>query len=277
MSIVRLALANLRRAATPDESIALVRQAIAQASVQRAAIVCFPECYVPGYRVPGRAAPPPDAAFLDRAWSVIAEAAAVANVAVVLGTERLVGGAPRLTALVIDRDGTLAGFQDKVQLDPSEDSVYAPGSGRRLFRMGALTFGVAICHEGWRYPETVRWPARRGAHVVFHPHFHEAEPEGFRPTTFADPRNTFHEKAMLCRAAENTCYFASVNCASEGSPTTSAVVGPDGTVLAWQPYGAEGLLVADIDTTAATGQLAARCRSVEGLPDVEYVSASAGK
>ena len=31
---------------------------------------------------------------------------------------------------------------------------------------GALTFGVAICHEGWRYPETVRWAARRGAHVV---------------------------------------------------------------------------------------------------------------
>ena len=54
-------------------------------------------------------------------------------------------------------------------------------------RPGPLTFGVAICHEGWRYPETVRWAARRGAHVVFHPHFHQAEPGGYRPTTFADP------------------------------------------------------------------------------------------
>jgi hypothetical protein len=44
--------------------------------------------------------------------------------------------------------------------------------------------------------------------------------------TFADPANTFHEKAMICRAAENTCYFASVNFASEGSGTTSAVVRP---------------------------------------------------
>jgi Carbon-nitrogen hydrolase len=103
--------------------------------------------------------------------------------------------------------------------------------------------------------------ARHGAEIVFHPHFAEAEPEAYRPTTFADPLNTFHEKAMLCRAAENTCYFASVNCASPGSPTTSAMIRPDGTLLAYQPYGEEGLLIADIDTNAATGLLAARCRT----------------
>ena len=261
MSTVRIALANIRGAATPDESVALARAAVERASVEQAIIVCFPECYVPGYRAPGRIMPPPDAAFLERAWSAVAEAAAAANVAVVLGTERLVDGAPRITALVIDRDGTFAGFQDKVQLDPSEESMFSPGTERRCFQVGPLTFGVAICHEGWRYPETVRWAARRGAHVVFHPHFHEAEPGGYRPTSFADPLNTFHEKAMLCRAAENGCYFASVNCASDGSPTTSAVVRPDGTVLAWQPYGREGLLAADLDTAAATGVLAARCRS----------------
>ena len=32
-----------------------------------------------------------------------------------------------------------------------------------------MKFGVAICHEGWRYPETVRWAASRGARIVFHP------------------------------------------------------------------------------------------------------------
>ena len=179
----------------------------------------------------------------------------------VLGTERVVDSLLRITTLVIDRDGTILGFQDKVQLDPSEESTYSPGLERRCFTVGPLKFGVAICHEGWRYPETVRWAARRGAHVVFHPHYHEAEPGAYQPTSFADPMNTFHEKAMLCRAAENSCYFASVNCAGQGSPTTSAVVRPDGTVMAWQPYGKEGLLVADLDTAAATGILAARCRS----------------
>jgi predicted amidohydrolase len=97
---------------------------------------------------------------------------------------------------------------------------------------------------------------------VFHPHFHEAEPDSCRPMQFADPANTFHEKAALCRAAENTCYFATVNYASVGSPTTSAIVRPDGTLLSYQPYGEEGLLVADIDTTTATGLLAARYNPV---------------
>jgi predicted amidohydrolase len=107
----------------------------------------------------------------------------------------------------------------------------------------------------------VRWAARRGAQVVFHPHAHIAEPGSHRPVHFAEPANTFHEKALLCRAAENTCYIASVNCASAGSGTTSAFIRPDGTLLCAQPYGQAGLLVADLDLAAATGALAARLRT----------------
>jgi predicted amidohydrolase len=163
---------------------------------------------------------------------------------------------------VINRDGVVAGWQEKAQVDPSEEAIYpALATERRVFAAGPLTFGVVICHEGWRYPETVRWAVRRGAQVVFHPHAHVAELGSYRPLTFADPANTFHEKAILCRAAENTCYFASVNCASEGSGTTSAVARPDGTLQCYQPYGQQGLLVADLDLTTATGLLASRCRT----------------
>ncbi len=260
MSAFRIALANLRYPASPDESVGLAEKAVAQATRERAELICFPECFVPGYRGLGKSPQPPDPVFLQSAWSAVASAAATAGIAVVLGTERVVDRALLASALVINSDGSMAGFQDKVQLDPSEEATYAHGSGRRVFQSGPLTFGIAICHEGWRYPETVRWAARKGAQIVFHPHFHAAEAGSYAPSRFADPANSFHEKAMLCRAAENTCYFASVNYASAGSPTTSAVVRPDGTVLCYQPYGQEGLLVADIDLTAATGLLAARCR-----------------
>ena len=258
---LRIALANLPFPETPEESVAAAEDAIARAAAEGAAIVCFPECFVPGYRGMGRTVPPADPDFLERAWAAVAAAAAKADVTVVLGTERVVEGALRISALVVNRDGTIAGFQDKVQLDPSEEGTYAQGFGRQVFQAGPLAFGVAICHEGWRYPETVRWPARRGAHVVFHPHFHEAAPGSYRPRQFADPLNTFHEKAALCRAAENSCFFATVNFASEGSPTTSAIVRPDGTLVAFQPYGEPGLLVADIDLSEATRLLAMRCQT----------------
>ena len=257
----RIALANLDYPPTPERSVSMAEEAIARASAAGADIICFPECFVPGYRAPDRVVPPPDMAFLERAWSMVATAAKQANVAVVLGTERVVDAALRATAIVIDRDGTIAGCQDKVQIDPSEEGTYAPATGRSVFCVGELIFGVAICHEGWRYPETVRWAARHGAHVVFHPHFHWAEPGGYVPVTFADPLNSFHEKAVLCRAAENTIYFASVNYASAGSPTTSAIARPDGTLLAYQPYGDDGLLIADIDIGLATGLLASRCKA----------------
>jgi len=260
MNPFRIALANIAFPADPDDSVRRTEDAVAQAAAEGAEIVCFPECYVPGYRARGKSIPPPDAAFLKHAWDRVAKTAARAGIAVVLGTERLTGGHLLATALVLNKDGTMAGFQDKVQIDPSEEGTYGHGARRQVFQSAGITFGVAICHEGWRYPETVRWAARHGAQIVFHPHFHEAEPGGFAPTRFADPANTFHEKAMLCRAAENTCYFASANCASAGSPSTSAVVNPDGTLLCYQPYGKEGLLVADLDLRLATGLLANRLR-----------------
>ena len=260
MNILRIALANLPFPATPEASVRLALDALPTAAAQGAQLICFPECFVPGYRGPDTRVAPPDAAFLEQAWTRIAQGAAQARLTVILGTERVTPAGLLASTLVINPDGSRAGFQDKVQLDPSEEATYVPGTERRVFQAGPLTFGIAICHEGWRYPETFRWAVRQGAQVVFHPHFHAAEPGSYRPTVFADPANSFHEKALLCRAAENTCYVASANFAGAGSPTTSVVIDPEGRVLAWQPYGQEGLLLADLALDTATGLLARRYR-----------------
>lgn len=259
----RIALANPRYPSSPDESVELAVAAIAHAARDGAQIICFPECFVPGYRGMGRTPPPADSAFLDAAGSTIAKAAHQHHIAVVLGTERLSAAGVLISTLVIGSDGTTMGYQDKVQLDPSEEGPYIPGTDRRLFHAGSLTFGVAICHEGWRYPETVRWAARRGAQLVFVPHFHQAEGASHRPTTFAEQASSFHEKALLCRAAENTVYVAAANYASEGTPTTATVVNPDGTLHSFHPYGEEGVFLADIDLADATGLLARRYRPVD--------------
>ena len=248
----RIALATLPFPATPEASVELAAQAIAEAGRAGAELVCLPEAYVPGYRLGSRRVAPPDPAFLERAWSRLAAAAGEAGVGAIVGTERVVDGGLRLSALVIGRDGRRLGFQDKVQLDPSEEATYAAGTARQVFQAGPATFGIAICHEGWRYPETFRWAARRGAQVLFHPHFHESGPRGM-----------FHEHAMQVRAAENTCWVASVNCAGPDAPTVSCVVAPDGTLHAAQPRGAAGLLLADLDLAAATRLLATRWKPTE--------------
>lgn len=258
MAILRVSLANVRHPSSREESVSIVLEAMEAASDGGSLIVCFPECVVPGYRV-GTEGPPPDQGWLDDAWEVIDSKAADLGIGIVLGTERVEADGLRITARITNPEGGLEGFQDKVQLDPSEELIYAPGSERRLFQIGDVIFGVVICHEGWRYPETVRWAARSGAHIVFHPHVEIAGSSRHLPAGFADPGNSFHEKAALCRAAENTCYFATVNCAfPDGTSTTSAFVDPDGRLLGYQPHGEEGILSCEIDTAKATGLLAKR-------------------
>src|SRR6266481_4968809 len=74
VNMFRIALANIRFPATPEESVALAEQAITQAFIERAGLICFPECFTPGYRGMGKLVPPPDHALLERAWSDIAAA-----------------------------------------------------------------------------------------------------------------------------------------------------------------------------------------------------------
>src|SRR4029078_3618073 len=124
MSMVRIALANVRVPATPDESVRLATSAVADASRRSAIVICFPECCVPGYRWPGTTAPAPDPAFLERAWVAVADAARAARVTVLLGTERVTDRGLQITVCVINPDGTIAGWQDKGQLDASEEAIY---------------------------------------------------------------------------------------------------------------------------------------------------------
>src|ERR1700722_18586673 len=99
MSTYRIALANIRFPTTPEESVALAEEAIAEASRKHVQLICFPECFVPGYRAPGKIIPPPNPPLLEWAWARIAEAAGRTSVGVILGTERVIDGALFATAL----------------------------------------------------------------------------------------------------------------------------------------------------------------------------------
>ncbi|MBW3656360.1 MAG: carbon-nitrogen hydrolase family protein [Gemmatimonadetes bacterium] len=242
---------------------------MAEASAQGAEIVCFPEAYPPGLRGVDIDVPPFGQADHDRAMRPVAELARTYGIATIMGMERPADAGRLIVAVVFDADGRVQGCQTKNQLAPSEDPFYLPGHTRRIFEVNGTRFGVAICHEGWRYPETVRWAAARGARIVFHPQHSGSNQDGVRLAEWGGADRPYYEKAMVMRSIENTIYFASVNYALRFQESATALIDPAGECQAYLPYGEEGVLVQSIDPEAATGLIASRfapARYGESMP-----------
>jgi len=253
-----IALASPRVASSLDNGLDRVKRLLADASAQGAEIACFPEAYLPGLRGQDFDVPSFDQSQQERVVKAVADWARSFAIATILGMERVTEAGRQITAVVIDAQGRIQGYQAKAQIDPSEDRFYVPGHGRQLFEINGTKFGVAICHEGWRYPETVRWAAVRGAKIVFHPHQTGSDRQGVRLTEWGSPSAPYYEKAMMMRSIENTIYFASVNYAMRFQESATCVIGPTGQCQAYLPYGQEGVLVQAIKPEEATGLLAGR-------------------
>jgi predicted amidohydrolase len=228
------------------------------AADQHAEIICFPESYIPGYRAIEYKVPKATPDELQIAFTRVCQIAAEHSIAIIIAMDWYAGDNFLNIAHVVSKTGEVLGYQSKNQLDPSEDNIWVPGTARHIFEVGDLKFGITICHEGFRYPESVRWAARNGAHIVFHPHLAGSDVQGQVPSAWGSMDNPYYEKAMIMRAAENTIYFASVNYAMQYPESATSLIDPSGKCIAYQPYGKAGVLVANIDLDKATGRLAQR-------------------
>ena len=253
-----IALASPRIATSLDDGLERIDRLAANAASRGAEIVCFPEAYLPGLRGLDFEVIPWDDASEQRAISAAQSVARSHRIALILGYEHLTPAGRMVGACIINADGTIQGSQLKTQLDPSEDRFYVPGDSRRMFEINGVKFGVVICHEGWRYPETVRWAAARGAKVVFHPQHTGNERQGVELSEWGAITNPYYEKAMMMRSIENGIWFASVNYALRYPEAATSIIDPSGKCHAYLAYGEEGVLVASIDPDAATGVLASR-------------------
>lgn len=255
---MKIALASPLFPASVANGMHTLKNLTEEAALKQAKIICFPESFSPGYPYPEfdveKCSPQILEDLLKEAQSIALEN----NIAMIVPMDWYNNGKYLNVAQVISAKGELLGYQAKVQLDPSEDEIWDAGTARRIFEIEGLKFGISICHEGFRYPETVRWAARRGAQVVFHPHCAGSNKIGNVPTAWGDKNNPYYEKAMIMRSIENSIYFASTNYAFKYPESASTVIAPDGSYLAHQPYTLPGVLVVDIDPALATGYLAQR-------------------
>ncbi len=258
--IFQIAVASPEYPSSLRDGIHQIKTLAKEAASAGAQVVCFPESFLPGYPLPEYERESGTEQQLRASLEQVSQIAKENDIAIIIPMDWYENGAFLNVAFVITRTGDVSGYQTKNQLDPSEDRIWQAGDSRQMFEIDGLRFGIVICHEGFRYPETVRWAARNGAHVVFHPNLSGGKTGDRQPQQWGERESPYYEKAQMVRALENTIYFATSNYSLEYSESASAVIDPDGRCIAWQAYGSSGVTVATIDTTKATGLLAKRLR-----------------
>jgi len=211
---------------------------------RRVDVAAFPECAVSGYLVPPKKLDP---AALRKATARLRALARRSRIAIVVGTTEIRCGKRYNTALAIDKAGRIAARYDKAHLTGDDHTCYTPGRGLPpVFTLCGARAALEICFDV-RFPEHARMAALGGARVLF--------------TIFSACGSGTWKKPVLgalvrARAAENTIYHVAANAAHKVQMLASAIVAPDGLVLAEaRPAEALAVLVADLDVAKATRSL----------------------
>lgn len=258
---MKIALASPPFPKSINEGLTMLEKMVKEAAEKHAEIICFPESYLPGYPGMGYSTKDQTSKNLQLALEKVCEIAAENSIAIIVPMDWHINKQLVNLAYVVSGKGEILGYQTKNQLDPTEDNIWIPGTERYIFEVNDVKFGITICHEGFRYPESVRWAAQHGAKIVFHPHFSGSNSDGIQLTEWGNKCNPYYEKAMMMRALENTIYFASVNYSSLYPDSASSIIDPTGNCIMHEVYGRSGIIVGDIDPSQATGILAKRFKN----------------
>lgn len=103
------------------------------------------------------------------------------------------GGKPYNAVVMIDRDGTPAGFQAKTHFFGGEEKMFAPGTSLRAFDTSFGRMGILVCYDG-EFPETARSLALDGAKLIC------------MCAANMSPYEDYHFLYMRTRAMENRAY-----------------------------------------------------------------------
>jgi predicted amidohydrolase len=137
------------------------------------------------------------------------------------------------TAVLIDREGRIAGRYRKVHLANTEaEAGITPGSDYPVFDTDFGKVGIEICWDNW-FGEAVRELRLRGAEIVLLPIAGDGVPGHW-------------DLVSRARAIDNGVFLVA---SSTGAKSPSRIVSPEGVVLA---EAADGIAIADIDLASET-------------------------
>ena len=167
--------------------------------------------------------------------------------------ERRAAGLYHNTAVVLERDGSIAGKYRKMHIpdDPAyyEKFYFAPGDlGFQPIDTSVGRLGVLVCWDQW-YPEAARVMALRGAELLIYP-----TAIGYDPNDTPDEQERQREAwttVMRGHAVANGLPVVAVNRVGEEAANTfwgsSFVAGPQGEFLYRASSSDEVAVVVDVD------------------------------
>lgn len=213
---------------------------VAAATAEGAALLCFPEAYLQGYLTDARAEEV--AIDLNSAeFAAIASRLSRPGLTMVLGLIERDNGQIYNTALVI-ADGRLCGRYRKINLLEGE-RIFTPGTEMPVFVEGGLRFGINICFDT-NFPAAAAALRDKGARLIVCPANNMMPSD--RAVLWKDRHNG--ARGERCRETGLWLVSADVTGARDGriawGPT--ALLNPDGEVVAQLPLDAPGLLLFDL-------------------------------
>ena len=252
---MRVALCQLPVSSDPEVNLVRVREALAGAAEQGAALAVFPEGTQARFSADLRAvAEPLSGAFCHG----LSQAARETGVAVAAGVfETAPGGRVYNTTVAFDQAGRLAAAYRKIHLFDAlgyrESDLIAPGSQPLVAELGGLRVGFLTCYDV-RFPELARALAVRGAELL-------VIPAAWAAGLFKEEHWVTLVRA---RAIENTIWVAAAGQVPDPAEEPTRAPTGIGRSLLVDPMGTArldlgsgpGLAVASVDT-ALTEQVRA--------------------
>jgi len=220
-----------------------VLERIHEAARRGAQLVVLPEGTFPSY-VLGRERF--DSSETHEAVEQCRAVCRVSGIVLVLGAARRVTDRVFNSAIVIDRDGSIAGTYDKHFLWDFDRHWFTPGEELHPIRTSLGALGVMICADG-RIPTIARALVERGAQLLIMP--------TAWVTSGRDPQALENIQADLLarvRARENDAAFVAANkCGVELGCVAycgkSQIIARDGAVLAMGSQHEPELILADLE------------------------------
>lgn len=211
--LLRVALAQLRCSARPEENIAMGKRAIRAAARRGAGLCVLPELFTNPYLgqfddVRARLAEVPDQGALADEFRAMAQEFRIALVIPFL--ERVDDGTCYNALCLIDEDGKIRARYRKTHIPDEEgyreDLYFRPGNlGYVVVPLGSVRVGLAICWDQW-FPEVSRSLALKGAQLIVYPS--AIGSEIVTPDYNSRPE---WELVMRAQAVMNRVFVAAVN------------------------------------------------------------------